>query len=57
MAMPQNSNEFVVREPLILLFVGNVLGDDLSQVYPMDVYAAVHGWWRLYPSERRRGNV
>ena len=41
---------------MILIFVGTSIGDDLSQVYPSDVYAAVKGWWNgtIQPYEADR---
>ena len=42
--------DFVPNEPFVLINVRrNVPTDDLSERYPSDVYAAVHGWWRLNP--------
>ena len=38
--------DFVVRESLTLIHVGKSIGNNLSEVYPQDVYAAVRGWWR-----------
>ena len=49
MTTPDHPDDFTVGEPLILLYIGNEIGGDLSQVYPIDVYAATHGWWRIYP--------
>ena len=37
------SEDFVPNEPFLLLFVGRSPGDDLSLVYPPDVYAAARG--------------
>ncbi len=42
-----NPDDFQVGEPIILIFVENYLGTDLSLVYPNDVYAAVRGWWAI----------
>ena len=45
--------DFVVNEPIILIYIGRSIGIDLSVVYPADVYAAVKEWWRGFvePSE------
>ena len=43
MTAPDHPEDFVVQENLILIFIGTSIGDDLSQVYPADVYAAVKG--------------
>ena len=45
MTAPDHPEDFVVQENLILIFIGTSIGDDLSQVYPADVYAAVKGYW------------
>ena len=45
MAMTNDPEDFVVQEQLILIFVGRSIGNNLSDVYPPDVYAAVRGWW------------
>ena len=47
--------DFVPDEPFLLLFVGRSLGDDLSLVYPADVYAAARGWWAMNPGSRLPG--
>ena len=44
--------DFVPDEPFLLLFVGRSLGDDLSLVYPADVYAAARGWWAMNPGSQ-----
>ena len=36
--------DFVPDEPFLLLFVGRSLGDDLSLVYPADVYLPDRGF-------------
>ena len=36
-----NLDDFVVNEPIILIFVGRSIGSDLSKVYPADVYANI----------------
>ena len=46
------SEDFVPNEPFLLLFVGQSLGDDLSLVYPADVYAAARGWWAMNPGSQ-----
>ena len=45
MTTPGPQSDFIVQEPLILIFVGTSIGNDLTTVYPSDVYAAVRGWW------------
>lgn len=45
MTLPGHLEDFEPQEPLILIFIGTSIGDDLSQVYPADVYAAVKGYW------------
>ncbi len=45
MTTTDHPEDFVVQESMILIFVGTSIGNDLSQVYPSDVYAAVRGWW------------
>ena len=51
-----HSEDFVVEEPILLIFVGRYIGNDLSKVYPTDVYAAVRGWWRGSTDSREAGN-
>ena len=45
--------DFVPQEPIILIYIGRSVGNDLSQVYAADVYAAVKGYWpgSVEPSE------
>ena len=49
--MPRNSHpeDFIVGEPLIMFHFGKSIGNDLSAMYPADVYAAARGWWRFNP--------
>ena len=42
----------VPDEPFLLLCVGRSLGDDLSLVYPADVYSAARGWWAMNPGSQ-----
>ena len=48
--------DFVVKEPIILIFIGRSIGNDLSLVYPADVYAAVKQWWRGATEPREADN-
>ena len=54
MTTQQHPEDFVVNEPLILIFIGGTIGEDLSLVHPADVYAAVHGRWRYVPTDERQ---
>ena len=45
-------DDFVVGEPLVMLHIGNFIGDDLSIVHPPDVSAAVRWWWRFNPENK-----
>ena len=45
MPTPGHPEDFDPQEPLILIFIGTSIGDDLSHVFPADVYAAVKGYW------------
>ena len=47
MTAPVHPEDFEVKEPLILIFIGRSIGKDLTQVHPPDVYAAVHGRWKI----------
>ena len=47
MTMTSHPNNFVIGEPIVMFYVGRYLGNDLSLVYPADVYAAVRGWWHV----------
>lgn len=47
--------DFVVKEPLVLIHIGRDIGDDLSIKYPADVYATVRGFWRMYPGDLPSG--
>ena len=49
MTSKEHPEDFVVEEPLIMIYIGRTIGSDLSVVYPPDVYAAVQGWWRMNP--------
>ena len=53
---PDHTEDLVVAEPIILIFVGRYIGNDLSKVYPADVYAAVRGWWRGNTESREADN-
>ena len=47
-------DDFRVREPLIMLYIGDstgAVGNDLSRIYPAYVAAAAHGHWRIYQPE------
>ena len=45
MTLPEHPEDFEPQEPLILIYIGQSIGNDLSQVFPADVYAAVRGFW------------
>ena len=51
---PAHPDDFVPKEPLVLIYVGNSIGSDLSIQYPADVYAAARGYWRMAPSRVNR---
>lgn len=44
-----NPEDFVADENFMVIFVGRTVGEDLSAVYPADVYAAVQGYWVMNP--------
>ena len=46
MTSPGHPEDFDPQEPLILIFIGTSIGDDLSHVFSADVYAAVREYWR-----------
>lgn len=45
----EHPEDFVPDEPFLLIFVRRTVGDDMSVVFPADIYAAVQGWWQLNP--------
>ena len=45
MAVQGHPEDFDPQEFIILIYIGQSLGNDLSQVYPADVYAGVKGYW------------
>lgn len=51
MTTQYNQEDFRPNEPLLLIYIGQTIGSDLSIKYPADVYAAVNGYWRMNPGE------
>ena len=49
MTTQKTQEDFVPDEPLLLIYIGQTIGSDLSIKYPADVYAAVNGYWRMNP--------
>ena len=51
MTSTSRTDDFIPDEPFVLIFIGMDIGSDFSIKYPADVYAAVHGYWRMNPGE------
>ena len=47
------AEEFKVGEPLLMIYVGETLGEDLSHARPDKVYECVKEWWKLQDPRRR----
>ena len=45
MATQEHPEDFIPDRPLLMIFIGRSIGNDLSAKYPADVYAGVHGYW------------